>query len=184
MIRLLTAALLFASFHAVAQTQVPNVFEDGGVQCELRCSRGRTATFLHIRSSYDGSAWVCASRLSGAITMIDRWYSSTGEGAALITWNSHKTVTLGGMRGLGNQMIFVTGSGHGFTFPETGIYRVDTTMSLRPSVHTTQSTYVRAQSSIDAAANWSNLGYLRAWDSNFGIDGGGQVYMSVSMSFT
>ena len=29
MIRLLTAVLLFASFHAVAQTQVPNVFEDG-----------------------------------------------------------------------------------------------------------------------------------------------------------
>ena len=29
MIRLLTAVLLFASFHVVAQTQVPNVFEDG-----------------------------------------------------------------------------------------------------------------------------------------------------------
>ena len=29
MIRLLTAVFLFASFHAVAQTQVPNVFEDG-----------------------------------------------------------------------------------------------------------------------------------------------------------
>ena len=29
MIRLLTAALFFASFNAVAQTQVPNVFEDG-----------------------------------------------------------------------------------------------------------------------------------------------------------
>ena len=29
MIRLLTAVLLFASFNAVAQTQVPNVFEDG-----------------------------------------------------------------------------------------------------------------------------------------------------------
>ena len=29
MIRLLTAVLLFASFHAVAQTEVPNVFEDG-----------------------------------------------------------------------------------------------------------------------------------------------------------
>ena len=29
MIRLLTAALLVASFHAVAQTQVPNVFKDG-----------------------------------------------------------------------------------------------------------------------------------------------------------
>ena len=29
MIRLLTAALLVASFGALAQTQVPNVFEDG-----------------------------------------------------------------------------------------------------------------------------------------------------------
>ena len=29
MIRLLTAALFFASFNALAQTQVPNVFEDG-----------------------------------------------------------------------------------------------------------------------------------------------------------
>ena len=57
-------------------------------------------------------------------------------------------------------------------------------MSLRPSVHTTQSTYVRAQFTDDTATAWSNVGFMKAWDSNFGIEGGGQVYMSVSMSFT
>ena len=35
-----------------------------------------------------------------------------------------------------------------------------------------------------AATAWSNVGFMKAWDSNFGIEGGGQVYMSVSMSFT
>ena len=120
--------------------------------------------------------------------MIDRWYSDLGDSNSTQNMGfTQDSVSLHGvMRGVGNQMAFTsrTLGVHGLSFPETGIYRVDTTMSPRPSVHTTQSTHVRAQSSIDTAANWSDIGYVRAWDSNFGIDGGGQVYMSVSTSFT
>ena len=120
--------------------------------------------------------------------MIDRWYTSTSEASNTLNigFTQDTDSTLGVMRGDGNQMAFTagTGAGHGFSFPETGIYRVDTTMQLRPSTHTSQTTYVRAQSSTDTATNWSNIGYMTAWDSNFQIDGGGLVYMSVSMSFT
>lgn len=202
MIRLLTAALLFASFHAIAQTQVPNVFEDGTPASAAEVNENFDALGDAIDAlptppsdcttdqiiKWNGSAWECASRLSGAITMIDRWYTSTSEASNTLNigFTQDGDSTLGVMRGDGNQMAFTagTGSGHGFSFPETGIYRVDTTMSLRPSTNTSQSTYVRAQLSIDTAGNWSNIGYMGAWDSNFGIEGGGQVYMSVSMSFT
>lgn len=228
MIRLLTAALLFASFNVVADDL--KTFSDGqvieaddfnhnfqkleqdiadipagpqgpvgnngavgpagpagaqgpagadGVAAGLNCAADQII-------KWNGSAWVCASRLSGAITMIDRWYSngesSSNQNMAFVQDSDSRR---GVIRGGGNQMAFTagTGSGHGFSFPETGIYRVDTTMSLRPSVHTSQSTYVRAQLSIGTPPNWSNIGYMGAWDSNFGIEGGGQVYMSVSMSF-
>ncbi|MDC3015832.1 collagen-like protein [Luminiphilus sp.] len=136
---------------------------------------------------YDGSAWVCASRLSGAITMIDRWYAN-GESFSNqnMDFEQDSDSMRGVIRGDGNQMAFTagTGSSHGFSFPETGIYRVDTTMQLRASTETSQSTYVRAQLSFDTATNWSNIGRMTAWNSNFGIENGGQVYMSVSMSFT
>ena len=200
--RLFPAILLLLPLSAIAQTQVPNVFEDGTPATAAEVNENFDALGDAIDAlptppsdcttdqiiKWNGSAWVCASRLSGAITMIDRWYSHLGESNSTqnMGFTQDSDSLHGVMRGVGNQMAFTSGTlgVHGFSFPETGIYRVDTTMSLRPSVHTTQSTYVRAQSSIDAAANWSDLGYLRAWDSNFGIDGGGQVYMSVSMSFT
>ena len=198
----LLAILLLLPLSALAQTQVPNVFEDGTPASAAEVNENFDALGDAIDAlptppsdcttdqiiKWDGSAWVCASRLSGAITMIDRWYTLNGEGSNTINIGFTQDVdsTLGVMRGDGNQMAFTagTGSGHGFSFPETGIYRVDTTMSLRPSVHTSQSTYVRAQLSIGTPPNWSNIGYMGAWDSNFGIEGGGQVYMSVSMSFT
>lgn len=223
MIPLLTAALLFASFNAVAgdlktfsdgqvieaddfnhnfqkleqdiadipegpQGPVGNPGNPGpagpagadGVAAGLNCAADQII-------KWNGSAWVCASRLSGAITMIDRWYSN-GESSSNqnMDFVQDPDSRRGVIRGGGNQMAFSagTGSGHGFSFPETGIYRVDTTMRLRPSTLTTQSTYVRAQLSIDTATNWSNMGRMTAWSSNFGIEGGGEVYMSVSMSLT
>jgi len=197
----LLAILLLLPLSALAQTQVPNVFEDGTPASAAEVNENFDALGDAIDAlptppsdcttdqiiKWDGSAWVCASRLSGAITMIDRWYTSGESSSTLnIGFTQDGDSTLGVMRGDGNQMAFMAGTaaGHGFSFPETGIYRVDMTMSLRPSVHTAQTTYVRAQSSIDTAANWSDIGYARAWDSNFGVEGGGQVYMSVSMSFT
>ena len=156
-------------------------FTKNGILSGLSCTTDQII-------KWDGSAWVCASRLSGAITMIDRWYTSTSEASNTLNigFTQDTDSTLGVMRGDGNQMAFTagTGAGHGFSFPETGIYKVDTTMQLRPSTQTSQTTYVRAQSSTDTATNWSNIGYMTAWDSNFQIDGGGLVYMSVSMSFT
>ena len=43
-----------------------------GVAAGLNCTTDQII-------KWGGSAWVCASRLSGAITMIDRWYSVLGE---------------------------------------------------------------------------------------------------------
>ena len=138
---------------------------------------------------YDGSAWVCASRLSGAITMIDRWYT-LGEAASTLNVafiQDPDDARRGGMRGVGNQMAFTagTGSGHGFSFPETGIYRVDATMRARSAGHVAQTTYVRAQVTEDNGANWDHVAYLHIFETNSvaGITDD-QVYFSASASFT
>ena len=184
-----------------AQTQVPNVFEDGTPASAAEVNENFDELVNAIDSlalppsdcstdqiiKWDGAVWVCASRFSGAITMIDRWYAGGESGNTVnVAFTQDLGSTRGVMRSVGNQMVFTSGigGGHGFLFPETGIYKIEATMSLRPSVHTAQSTYVRAQFSEDTAATWENVGYMKAWDSNFGIEGGGQIYVSVSMSFT
>ena len=137
---------------------------------------------------WNGSAWVCVSRLSGAITMIDRWYTS-GEAASTlnVAFIQDPDSMRGGMRGVGNQMTFTagTGSGHGFSFPETGIYRVDATMRARSAGDVAQTTYVRAQVTENNGVAWSNQAYLSMFETNGpeGI-GGDQVWFSASASFT
>ena len=137
---------------------------------------------------YDGSAWVCASRLSGAITMIDRWYSSGESSSTLnVAFTQDLGSMRGGMRGGGNQMAFTvgTGSGHGFSFPETGIYRVDATMRARSAGHRAQTTYVRAQVTEDNGANWDHVAYLHIFETNSGAGiTDDQVWFSASASFT
>ena len=76
-----------------------------GILSGLSCSTDQVI-------KWDGSAWVCASRLSGAITMIDRWYTS-GESASTlnVTFTQDTDSMRGGMRGDGNQMAFTAGTG-------------------------------------------------------------------------
>jgi len=134
----LLAILLLLPLSALAQTQVPNVFEDGTPASAAEVNENFDALGDAIDAlptppsdcttdqiiKWDGSAWVCASRLSGAITMIDRWYTS-GESASTlnVTFTQDTDSMRGVMRGDGNQMAFTAGTGpdHGFSFPETGI---------------------------------------------------------------
>lgn len=70
MIRLLTAVFLFASFGALAQTQVPNVFEDGTSASAAEVNENFDALEAALPPSncstdhiikWDGLAWVCAT---------------------------------------------------------------------------------------------------------------------------
>ena len=154
-------------------------FTKNGILSGLSCTTDQII-------KYDGSAWVCASRLSGAITMIDRWYSD-GEAVSTVNvvFQQDSGSMRGGMRGVGNEMIFTsgTGSGHGFTFPETGIYRVDATMRARSASHESQTSYVRAQVTEDNGSTWDHQAYLHFFETN-GELGADQVWFSASASFT
>ena len=100
--------------------------------------------------------------------------------------SSSSTNRRGFIRESGNEMSYIggTGTNHGFTFPQTGIYTIEAGFMLRPSVHTSQSTYVRAQMTINNGSNWDHLAYAKGWDSNFGVEGGGQTYLSSTLFTT
>ena len=138
---------------------------------------------------WNGSAWVCASTLSGAITMIDYWYVSDGganvgidnlEFTQIGDGNAH----YGLMRGDGNQMAFIagTGSGHGFSFPETGIYKVELTVKVRVDRTESGHTYVQGQYSSDTSNSWYSLGVLTVWQA-FGSPSD-EMYITASRNFT
>ena len=90
MMRSLIAILLSLPLSALAQSQVPNIFEDGTPASAAEVNENFDALGDAIDAlptppsdcttdqiiKWNGSAWECASRLSGAITMIDRWYLS------------------------------------------------------------------------------------------------------------
>ena len=128
--------------------------------------------------------------VTGDFGMLDGWHgigetgSTVNVGFTQLTSSSENR--RGFIRDLGNQMSYEpgTGSNHGFTFPQTGIYTIEAGFMLRPSVHTSQSTYVRAQMTIDNGSNWDHLAYAKGWDSNFGVEGGGQTYLSSTLFTT
>jgi hypothetical protein len=178
------ACLLFAST-VFAQVEIPHVHENGDVidADEINQNLDVVAKAVPPRDcstdqiiKWNGSAWVCASRLTGAITMIDYWYPVGGTSHP--TYNMGFTqiseTSTGGafglMRGEGNQMAFmagneVTGSGHGFSFPETGIYKVELAVYV-DIVGTVGDTYVQAQYSANLGEGWDFLGDLIVRDSS------------------
>ena len=155
-------------------------FTKNGILSGLSCTTDQII-------KWDGSAWVCASRLSGAITMIDRWYTS-GESASTlnVTFTQDTDSMRGGMRGDGNQMAFTAGTGglQGFSFPETGIYRIDATMTARSAGHTSSKSYVRAQVTEDDGGTWNHQAYLNFFETNGSDMVSEQVWFSASASFT
>ena len=86
--------------------------------------------------------------------------------------------TRGFIREAGNQMSFTTGegTGHGFSFPKTGIYIVDGNLKVRSGIGASGGhNYFSAQMSKDKGATWNTVGITTAWQPSAHVDNFGNV---------
>jgi hypothetical protein len=76
--------------------------------------------------------------------------------------------TRGFVRGVGNQMTHYPGgtgvTGHGFKFPQTGIYTIESTHRFRSDLTQANSDHnVQVQMSNDSSSTWQTIKELTAW---------------------
>ncbi|MCH1603390.1 MAG: hypothetical protein L7S57_11155 [Luminiphilus sp.] len=193
MIRLLTAVLLFASLNAAAEVTLtplnnntPANADDvmgnfNALNAALPPSDCTTDQII----KWNGTGWECASRLVGAITMIDKW-GADGESASTdnATFSQDDDPYVGLIRTSLNTMSYQEGSGNGdgFRFPENGIYKVEMTISLRVNLSSAP-TNDNVKAEFFDGTRWRRMAYMSPFESLVSLDVA-TVYSTVTASFT
>ena len=193
MIRLLIAVLLFTSLNVTAEVTLTPLNNNTPADADdvmgnfnalnnaLPPSDCATDQII----KWNGTAWECASRLVGAITMIDRW-GADGEDASTdnATFSQDDAPYVGLITTSLNTMSYQEGSGNGdgFRFPENGIYKVEMTMSLRVNLSSgSTNDYVKAE--FFDGTYWRRMAYMSPFELLTSLDVG-TVWSTVTASFT
>jgi hypothetical protein len=194
MIRLLPAVLLFASFHAVAEVTLTELNNNTPADADdvmgnfnaLNEALPPSDCSTNQIIKWSGTAWECASRLAGAITMIDRW-GADGEDASTdnAAFSQDDDPYVGLIRTSLNTMSYQEGSGNGdgFRFPENGIYKVEMTMSLRVNLSSAP-TNDNVKAEFFDGTRWRRMAYMSPFESLVSLNNIGTVWSTVTASFT
>ena len=148
MIRLLTAVLLFVSFHAVAEVTLTPLNNNTPADADdvmgnfnalkteiesLPLPPSDCSTDQIIKWDSSENAWICSSRASGTITMVDMWKAdyTVGDSENVGFVALHGGSTFSNFGGAESRMVFTAGASepNGFSFPEPGFYEVTANFS-------------------------------------------------------